>query len=153
MSKRKKIIIVSVFIVIAMCIAAAAIYIITAMNLLLEADDYRHEVLNHLSANVMGIHSVDYDFLDDSYKSLISKEEYDSLRFDEDIVDVYKLFNTISESRPTTTITTDGYRTDPCAVVDIQGKSFEIYHHIYFDVSVSEGRPKVVRWDIDITEC
>jgi len=113
--------------------------------------DFRTQVLFALQDNVLNLHCIPYEYLDDKYKQKISMEQYDAADSPKEILEIYNIFNSILyELKPTTEITTDGWKTYPIGIVEVDGKTYKLEHHI--DFKVSGLKPRVVKWCVEIRE-
>lgn len=125
------------------------IWLCTSLYFGFKVEDFRTQVLYHLSENVTDIQCIPYEYLDEKYKHMVSKEQYTEATSLNEIVAILQLFNGVPHVvEATTQITTDGFKTYPIGIVEIDGQKFEIEHHI--DFSIKNFKPCVVKWYVDI---
>ena len=126
-------------------------YFVSALFFENKVSEFRTEVLFDLSENTLNIQCIPYEYLDERYRSVVTKAKYNEADTSEEVVNILKLFNDVPHmTEPITGITTDGYRTYPSGIVEVNGLSYEIYHHIDFEVR--NFKPCVVKWYVDIIE-
>ncbi len=145
MKKKVRKVIFSVGLIVLLCI----IWLCTSLYVGFKLEDFRTHVLFHLSENVTDIQCIPYEYLDEKYKHMVSKDQYTEATSLNEIVEILKLFNKVPYViEPTTQITTDGFKTYPMGIVEIDGQKFELEHHI--DFSIKDFKPCIVKWYVDI---
>ncbi len=145
------------FIYVMEVLALIAVFVIgylifwTVMSYIYLSEDYRDEVLEGLFANPMNIHCVSYEYLAPEFKDVVSENEYNSLKKDEDILDTYRKLSAVNNSKePTTDITTDGFRQYAGGRVTINDTLYHVENHI--DFKTHWGKIQITRWYVEIIE-
>lgn len=114
-----------------------------------KVDDFRYEVLSNLRDDVTNVQCIPYAYLNEKYKYVVSEKEYTEAASPKEIIRILELFNEIRyEVKSTTSLTTDGFETEPRGTVEVDGQKYDILHHIGF--KTRNGKPLVVKWYADI---
>ena len=122
----------------------------------IKSQEIAYDIKDGLIENVKNIQIIEYTWLDEKYKDIISEDEFKNAKTTNDYLSLFQKINSVKCTpnvfqKLSINSTDYGKKEASQIITDNNGTKYFVMHHIDV-VSSFSFKPKIVNWTIDITE-